>query len=49
MKTLTVFLREDSSIEFQETESGAYTEILPGENISYDELMELFNLAVEEV
>ena len=48
MKTLTVFLREDSSIEFQETESGAYTEILPGENISYDELVELFNLAVEE-
>lgn len=49
MKTLTVFLREDSSIEFQEMESWAYAEILPGESISYDDLMELFDLAVEEV
>ncbi len=47
MKTLTVFLKEDSSIEFQEMESGAYTEILPGESISYDELMELFDISEE--
>ena len=47
MKTLTVFLKEDSSIEFQEMESGSYTEILPGESISYDELMELFDISEE--
>ena len=47
MKTLTVFLREDSSIEFQEMESGAYAEILPGESISYDDIMELYGISEE--